>query len=337
VLVTGAAGFVGRALCAHLRERGFDCLGAVRDAEGLGAGAARPARAEAGSVAGASAGSEIAVGAGTGGNGTLALGDFAEADWDAHLAGVDAVVHAAALAHRPGATEGQYVHANVDVTRRLVDAAVRAGVRRLVFASSVKVNGEETPGRAFREDDPPRPEDAYGRTKRDAEAIVRAAGGHLESVILRFPLVYGPGVRGNFLALVRAIDHGLPLPVVSVRNARSLLFLGNLVSAVETALVDPAVAGGAFLLADGEDLDTRELCLRIGRFLGRKPLLLPLPAGLLRLAAAALGQTGRVRRLTGSLTVDTSRFRALTGWTPPYTVDDGIAATVRWYREQPSV
>ena len=302
VLVTGAAGFVGTAVCAHLRARGHDVIAAAR--------AASP--------------------------GGTAVGDFVDADWDRMLEArpdSDAVVHLAALAHRPtGPGEADYERANVEVTRRLVEAAKRRRLRRLVFVSSVKVNGEATSDRPFTDADPARPEDAYGRSKWAAEQVVGAASPDIETVILRPPLVYGPGVKANFLALLRVVDRGWPLPLASVRNRRSLLSLANLAAAIEVSLEHPALAGGTFLIADGEDVSTPELVRRIAQAMDRPARLVPCPPGLLAFAARLAGRGDAARRLTGSLCIDGRRFRALTGWSPPCPLDRGIAETVTWYR-----
>ncbi len=318
---------MGRALCRHLAAAGADWVGAVRSAS--------PDRYREAALATAPASGAAARDTGLPPGRILTLGDFVDADWDVALAGIDTVVHLAALAHRSGtAAEADYVRANVDMTRVLVAAAVRRGVRRFVFASSVKVNGEETFGQPFRESDPPRPEDAYGRSKWAAEQVVQAAADRVESVILRLPLVYGPGVGANFLSLMRAVDRGVPLPLAVVRNARSLMFTGNLVSAIDAARRHAGAAGRTFLLSDGEDLSTPELVRRLAAGLGRTPRLYRWPTAGLRAAATMLGRRDAMRRLTGSLAVDASLFRRVTGWQAPFTVDEGIAATVAWYRRR---
>jgi UDP-N-acetyl-alpha-D-quinovosamine dehydrogenase len=311
VLVTGAAGFIGRALCTQLKRTGILYSAAVRT---LSAGAA-----------------ELP--------GSVALGDFAGADWDRVLSGVDAVVHLAGrapTARRPVSEPSTpYVVANVHVTRRLADAAARSGVRRIVFASSVKVYGEASrPGRPFTADDPPAPQDAYARSKAEAESVLRAICGErgVELVILRLPLVYGPGVRGNFLALLETVAAGRRFPVAGVANRRSLLYLGNAVSALETALGAPALAGHTLPVADAEALSTAELVARLARALRVEPRSFRVPAPVLRGALALLGRSGDAARLLGSLEVDATRLRALCGWTPPYSLDEGLAATAAWWR-----
>ena len=311
LLVTGAGGFIGRALCERLERRGIDHVAAVR---GSSDGAA-----------------DLRAGA--------ALGDFASADWDSVLSGVAVVVHLAGRAHvtsGPGASSAtQYALANVHVTRRLAEAAARAGVRRIVFASSVKVCGETTRrGRPLAADQAAAPKDAYARSKAEAESALRAIceRGGIELVILRLPLTYGPGVRGNFRALLEAVAGERRLPLAGVRNRRSLLYVGNAVSALETALAAPAAAGHAFPIADAETVSTPELIERLARALQVRARGYRVPASVLRGAALLVGRRAQMARLLGSLEVDATRFRELTGWTPAYSLDQGLAATAQWWR-----
>jgi len=313
VLVTGAGGFIGRALCAQLEQVGVAHVGAVR-----------------------------AVEQGAPGDGSLiALGDFAAADWDAALADVDAVVHLAGRAHVMHEGDMQsatpYVVANVHVTRRLAEAAVRAGVRRIVFASSVKVYGEATrPGQPFRFDDAPAPQDAYARSKADAERALREICGEsgVEAVILRLPLCYGPGVRGNFLALLEAVAAERRLPLGGIDNRRSLLYLGNAVSAIEASLHAPALAGQTLPVADAESVSTSELIERLARALTVHARSFRVPGVALLGMSSLAGRRAEVSRLVGSLVVDTTRFRELAHWSPPHSLDEGLAATAAWWRLQ---
>jgi nucleoside-diphosphate-sugar epimerase len=260
-------------------------------------------------------------------------------DWTAALAGAGCVVHLAARTHVLHETAAdplaEYVRINVAGTRRLATQAVAAGVRRFVFMSSVKVNGERTGARPYTEDDEPRPEDAYGISKWQAEQELArtAAGTPLETVVLRPPLVYGPGVKGNFLRLLGLIARGVPLPFASLDNRRSLVHAGNLCAAVLAALTAPHAAGRTFLVADGEDVSTPALVRGIAAALAVKPRLLPCPPVVLRALAAALGRAGEAARLTGSLQVDASRIRRELAWQPPHTLAQGLAETARWYRE----
>jgi nucleoside-diphosphate-sugar epimerase len=325
VLVTGASGFVGTALSDALAGQGVPARLAVRDGEAALVLERRLAETACPSP-------EI-VALGTLGAGT---------SWAPALAGIDTVVHLAGRAHvtREHATDplAAYRAANVEVTRHLARSAAGACVRRLIYVSSVKVNGEGTRGAPYREEDTPMPEDAYGVSKREAEGALWEAAAHsaLEVVVLRPCLIYGPGVRGNFKTLVSAVDRGIPLPLGSVRNRRSLLFVGNMVGALLLCIEHPAAAGRTFLLSDGEDLATPELVRRIGTALGRPARLVPVPPALLRWAGAFLGKSATVSRLVGSLQVDSSRIRRELGWRPAADVAQGLADTARWYRTQES-
>jgi len=307
VLVTGASGFVGRALCAALVSFGHRVRMAAR--------APQPDLP-----------------------GAVAVGDIGPAtDWRAALAGIDSVVHLAARTHvlRETAADplGEFRRTNVGGSERLARAAAAMGVRRFVFLSSVKVNGESTAARPFTESDAPYPEDAYGRTKLEAEqalAGISAATG-LEVVVLRPPLVYGPGVKGNFLRLMRLVARGLPLPLGAIRNQRSLVYVGNLADAIVKSLDAPQAAGRTYLVSDGEDLSTPDLVRGLARALGVKPRLLSLPPAALGLAATLAGKRAEFARLTGSLQVDSSRIRRELDWRPPFTLAHGLELTAKWY------
>jgi UDP-glucose 4-epimerase len=269
----------------------------------------------------------------------VALGDFAAADWDGVLAGADAVVHLAGRAHikreRPSDAATAYVVGNVHVTRRLAEAAARANVRRIVFASSVKVCGEATqPGRPFGPDDIAAPQDAYARSKAEAESVLRAVCGEngMEAVILRLPLTYGPGVRGNFLALLEAVARERRLPLAGIDNRRSLLYQGNAVSAIEAALRAPALAGTTLPVADAQTVSTSELVRKLAAALRVRARMFRVPAAALRGVSSLAGRRADVQRLLGSLEVDSSRFRELAQWSAPYSLDEGLAATAAWWR-----
>lgn len=302
ILVTGANGFVGSALCPVLERAGHAVRRAVRDLSTIGPGD------------------------------RVAVGDIGPGtDWNAALQGIDVVVHLAGRAHvMHEATDARGVRAayfgtNADGTETLARAAAALGVRRLVFASSIKVNGEATPEAPYRETDAPRPEDDYGRSKLEAErrlAAVSASTG-LEYVVLRPPLIYGPGVKGNLARLLRIVDRQLPLPFGRIENRRSLVGLSNMASALEACATHPDAAGQTFLVSDGQDLSTPDLVRRIAAALGRTPRLLPVPAACLRVLARMTG-SGALARLTGSLQVDSSRIRATLGWRPPASVDEEI-------------
>lgn len=313
VLVTGAGGFVGRALCAQLAAGGFRVRGTVRGRE--------PVRDITGITSVATGPLEKFTG------------------WASLLDDTEVVVHLASAAH--GAVKGagnsisELRKINVDVTHDLADAACGAGVRRLVYISSVKVNGEgrEEP---YTEQDDPAPEDAYGMTKHEAERalvkIGREAG--LEVVILRPPLVYGPGVKANFLKLLKLVDRGIPLPLANVKNRRSFIFIENLVDAVIACVENPKAAGRTYLVSDGEDVSTAGLIRRMADALGRPARLFPLPGRILRLAGGLTGQQESVKRLLGSLTVSTDRIKEELGWSPPCAMTDGLKKTAKWYRRE---
>jgi nucleoside-diphosphate-sugar epimerase len=310
ILVTGAAGFVGRPLLAALAARGHGVTALVRSAPGVPLSAGR----------------------------IVPVGDVsAIQDWRPLLAGADCVIHLAARTHTadaPGAdTDALYEMANVTVTERLARAALEARVRRFVYVSSIKVNGEETFGTPFRASDEPAPEDAYGRSKARAESVLRsAASGSLELVVLRPPLMVGPGVKGNVAQLFRWAARGLPLPLRSIANRRDMLGVTSFADLVAIAAENPAAAGGTFLARDGAPVSTPELYRAIGEALGTRPPLLPCPVALLKLAGAALGRGDAIRKVVGDLEVDDSETRRLLGWQPSVSLKDELAATARAFR-----
>ncbi len=256
--------------------------------------------------------------------------------WEPALKGAQAVIHLAARVHRIGETGTEADAAcqrdNTELTMALAGAAAAAGVRRLVFLSSVKAMGEATPpGTRWDETAPCHPQDAYGRSKRKAEAALLTQLG-VETVILRAPLVYGPGVKANMARLFKTVKRGLPLPLGGVDNARSLVYVDNLVDALILCLDHPAAAGETFLISDGEDVSTPELVRRIAKALGHTARLLPIPRTLLRAGAALAGRSSEADRLLGSLVVDSSKIRRLLGWAPPYSVDQGLRLTAESLR-----
>jgi nucleoside-diphosphate-sugar epimerase len=258
-------------------------------------------------------------------------------DWTQALKYVQCVIHLAARAHimREETHDALPVYRTINVagTEKLARDAAAAGVQRLVFLSSIKVNGERTPDGPFTEADMPRPEDAYGTSKWVAEQSLWkiAADTGLEVVALRAPLVYGPGVKGKFLRLMNLVARKRPLPLASICNKRSLVFLGNHVDALIVAKHSPAAAGQTYLVSDGEDMSTPELIRGIAKALDVPPRLLPLPASLLRACGVMLGKKGETARLTDSLQIDSSRIRRDLGWRPSYSVEQGLEETGRWY------
>lgn len=314
VLITGANGFIGRAASEVLTQTGYRVKRAVR-------GAASEAGAPADSVV---------------------VGDIAQApQWIPALRGIEVVLHLAGRAHimpkrdTAAAPAAAFHRTNVIGTETLARAAAVAGVRRLVFVSSIKVNGESTGEQPFRETDPPHPEDHYGRSKWEAESRLRAIAAQtgLEVVIVRPPLVYGPGVKGNLARLLQAIDRGIPLPLGSVDNRRSLLGVGNLVDALRLCIEHPHAAGQTFLLGDGTELSTPALIRLLAAALDRRARLLSVPVPLLRLAARVTS-SATLQRLTDSLRIDTTLVRTALAWQPPYSVEQEIDAMVRAYRRE---
>ncbi|HYS85767.1 MAG TPA: NAD-dependent epimerase/dehydratase family protein [Bradyrhizobium sp.] len=307
VLVTGASGFIGTALCRELLRRGHSVIAIARRASSLDAEPVNLRR--------------------------IAILDIAgEFDRRALLEDVDVVVHLATIAHRSGIPEAEIRRVNVDATVQLAEAAARL-VHRFVFLSSVKVHGEDSGSGAYREADALRPGDAYGCSKLEAERALTgiAARAGMELVLIRPPLVYGPGVRANFLRLLGWVDSGLPLPFANVHNRRSLIYLGNLVDAIARCAEHPA-ARGPFLVSDVETVSTPDLVSRIARALGRPARLLPMPPALLRAAGMIAGRRDEIRRLIGNLVVDSSRARRVLDWRPPCTLDEGLAETARWFK-----
>lgn len=270
---------------------------------------------------------------------SIAVGDIGpKTDWSAAVTGCDAVVHLAAHVHvmrrQAGDAAGEFHRVNVEGSENLAHQAARAGVRRFVFLSSVKVNGEASGERAFVETDPIMPKDAYGVSKAEAENRLQIISNEtgMEVVILRPPLVYGPGVKANFLRLLRAVDSGVPLPFSSISNLRSLVYVGNLVDALGACLTQPAAANRTFFVSDDHDVSTPQLIREIAEVLGKKPLLFPFPPELLKGAGLLTGRTEQIARLTGSLQVNISSIKTALAWRPPFSLQQGLADTVSWYR-----
>lgn len=310
VLVTGANGFVGRAVVRRLAQLGMQVRGAMRKAVPV-------------------EGCEPVV-----------VGDVgAQTDWQSALNGIDAVVHLAARVHVMRETAADPLAAfravNVAGTLALAQAAKAAGVRRFVFVSSIKVNGEATHERPYSETDAAHPVDAYGISKWEAEQqLGRALAGAVELTVVRAPLVYGPGVGGNFLALLQAVARRRPLPLGAIANRRSLLYVENLADALARCVSHEAAANRTYLVSDGEDISSPDLVRALAAGMEITPRLIAVPPGLLLAAGKLLGRGPAVERLTGSLQIDSRRIRCELGWSPPYTLGEGLAATARWYRRE---
>lgn len=310
VLVTGARGFVGRALFLRLcSEPTMDTTGSVRSALAPG----RRPESDGGSLI------------------VIPQGLTADTDWSFALQDVDVVVHTAARVHVMHDSSAdplaEYRRINVAGTLNLARQAAEAGVQRFVFISTAKVNGEATEiGRPFAADDVPAPADHYAISKWEAEQGLQnlAEERAMEWVVIRPPLVYGPGVKANFAALLRAIERGWPLPLGAIRNQRSYVALENLVDFIVTCLRHPLAANQAFLISDGQDMSTRELVLGLANATGVPARLLPVPVWLLQMGAAALGRAGVVQRLSANLQLDISKARSMLGWSAPISVADGL-------------
>jgi len=252
-------------------------------------------------------------------------------DWSTALKNQEVVIHAAARAHimREEVADplAEYRNVNVDGTLNLARHALEAGVKRFVFVSSIKVNGEQTAlGRCFTSEDSPAPEDPYGISKWEAEQGLRdiAAETGMEVVIIRPPLVYGPGVKGNFASMINLVARGLPLPLGAVYNKRSLVALDNLVDLIITCIAHPGAANQTFLVSDGEDLSTTQLLEGVADAMGKPSRLIPVPASILQFGATLLGKKAVAQRLLGSLQVDISHTQKCLNWTPPLTVKQGL-------------
>lgn len=313
VLVTGATGFVGRALVETLATNlDYQVVALVRRESRFGATV------------------QIQQAA-----------DFHQGpEVEAALKSVDTVVHCAARVHVMAESQAdpqaEYDRVNVAATLALARRAHAVGVRRFIFVSSIKVNGEGTkPGEAYQAEDAPAPIDPYGISKAAAEQQLLdfATQSGLQVVIIRPVLVYGPGVKANFLSMMRWLDRGVVLPFGAIDNRRSLVALDNLVDLIVTCIHHPAAAGQRFLVSDGEDLSTTQLLRRMAVALGRPARLIPVPSWILSCAATALGRKALSQRLCGSLTVDICKTRELLNWTPPVTVEQALRKTAQHYKD----
>ncbi|BAI72858.1 UDP-glucose 4-epimerase [Azospirillum sp. B510] len=316
VLLTGATGFVGRHTVPLLAAGGHQVRAALRQPLG-GAGS----------------------GPWDGPWDTAIVGDIGPGtDWTAALAGIDAVIHMAARVHvmRDTAADplAEFCRVNSAGTVRLAEQAAAAGVKRFVFLSSIKAMVDESRPTPLDAAETPGPHSPYGISKLEAERALAAisARSGMEVAVIRPPLVYGPGAAGNMRALVRLVATGLPLPLGGIHNRRSLIYVGNLADAVVTVLEHPAAAGQTFLVQDGEPLSTADLVRAIAIALDRPARLIPVPRGLMALAARLTGTRAVFDRLAGTLMVDDRPIRDRLGWRPPHDLASGLRVTAEWFK-----
>jgi nucleoside-diphosphate-sugar epimerase len=312
LLVTGANGFVGRAICTELIKHELNVLAAIRE--------------------------KAAIESCT----PFVIGNINNAtDWKPALFGVDVVIHLAARVHvmkdKAGDPLVEFRKVNVEGTLSLARQAAKAGVKRFIFVSSVKVNGEHTASnKPFTENGIPNPQDAYGLSKLEAELglLKIAQQTSMQVVIIRPPLVYGQGVKANFASMMRTVKRGVPFPLGAIHNRRSFVYVGNLVSLITTCIHHPAAVNQVFLVSDGCDLSTTQLLQACATALGVKSWLWPIPQRLIEGLAALMGKRDVAQRLCGNLQVDISKAQKLLGWTPPISVVDGLKATALAFKRR---
>ena len=313
-MVIGANGFIGRALCERMLTEGWQVRGTVRSLDQLNN---LPSGVDA-----------------------LSVGSIGpDTEWSKALIGIDTVVHLAARVHVINDTvadpSAAFRLVNVNGTKRLAREAAFANVKRFIYMSSVKVNGEgkSTP---YNEEDIQKPQDAYSVSKWEAEQALYEIVDKTEMdlVVLRPPLVFGPGVRANFRSLMKWVHRGVPLPLGAVYNKRSFVALDNLVSFIIHCIDHPKAANEVFLISDGEDVSTTELLQKMARAFGKRSFLLPVPVGLMTFVAGLLGKRDVADRLFGSLQVDSSKARDLLRWEPVVSMDEGLKETAEWYTKK---
>jgi len=309
VVITGANGFIGRRLCVVLKEKGYFVRGVVRNNVRNIPGVEEYFKVE----------------------------DICEStSWKHVFAGVDTVIHLAAhvcnINYQANELAETVHKTNVLGTERLARMAAEGGVKRFIFTSSVKVNGEGSL-RAYTENDIPAPQSIYGNSKWSAEKSLASVGteASLEIVILRLPLVYGPRDKGTFNDLIKIIGIGLPLPFKNINNRRSFLYIDNLVDAIATCIVHPLAADETFMVSDDKDIATPDLIKIIAETISKKPFLFYLHPYILKMLCKIFGNAENFNRLTGSLFVDSSKIRNLLGWKPPFTLEEGIKETLKYY------
>jgi nucleoside-diphosphate-sugar epimerase len=315
VLITGADGFIGKALCDVLLRNGHKVRGTVL--------------------------SEDLIEHLPGGVEPLISGDIGDAmDLRPIFKDTDVVIHLAARVHVMCETivdpMAEFMRVNAEGTRKLAIAAAAMDVKKFVFLSSIKVNGEATYGKPFSADDPPDTKDPYGISKMKAEEAIKniCYSSDMEFYIIRPTLVYGPAVKGNFLRLVNLVDKGVPLPLGGIKNARDILYLGNLVDALSRLTVSNIPGNETYLISDDEHISTPRLIETIANAMEKKARLINIPSGMLKMIGKIIGKSDEIDRLIGSLCVDSGKIQKVLGWRPPFSFEEGIKATVRWYREE---
>ncbi len=308
ILVTGASGFIGHTLCPALSDAGYNVCACLRRKE-----------------------KNLSLN-----YNVLEIDDIGpNTDWQTALTGADVVIHLAARVHilndRSKDPLKNFRKVNVQGTEHLARMAAKAGVKKFIFISSVKVNGEGSL-RPYKETDVPQPEDAYGLSKTEAENALKAIALQtgLPTVILRLPLVYGPGVKANFKNLIKLASLGLPLPFKNICNQRSFLYLGNLIDAIKTCITHPLAAGETFLVSDAQDISTPGLMRLIASAMNKKIVLFSFPPSILNTLGLLTGQSQTIKKLTDTLCVDSSKIQNLLGWKPPFSLDEAIAETVKY-------
>lgn len=312
ILITGATGFVGRALFENLKlkKKYLVHLTTRTNQEDLFEGAK-----------------------------AFNIGEIdSNTNWKDALDGVSCVIHCAARTHMMESKQtvslNAYRRINVDGTKNLAKQAARIGIKRFIFLSSVKVNGEETiTSKSFQYDDIPRPKDAYGISKWEAEQALLEVSKKigLELVIIRAPLIYGVRVKGNFLRILNLIYKKIPFPFFNINNSRSFIGLDNLVDLITHCIDHPKATGKTFLVSDGEDISTPDLIRKLSKIMGRSSRLFSFPISIIKLMSYLVGKTSEVNRLISSLRVNSSHTRKILEWNPPFSLDEGLEKTVRWY------
>ncbi len=320
IFVTGANGFVGQRVCRSLQAAGCGVRGAVRHISGL---------------------NEVHAAEALDAKDVVQVGNIDGAtDWSLALDGIDTVVHLAARVHVIQEVSKNPLESfrsvNVNGTERLARMAIKNGVKRFVYISSISIHGNSTEERAYVEDDQAHPHSPYAVSKWEGELILKkiAAESRLELVIVRPPLVYGAGVGGNFLRLMQLAHKGLPLPLKSIKNRRSFIGIENLADLIVHCVVNSSAAGETFVASDGEDLSTPDLISRVAKLMGRRARLFPVPVSILRALGRVSGKEDVLDRLCNSLCVDASKARSVLNWKPRIPLDMGLERTVRWYMDR---